>query len=412
MRVLVAEDSKVMRRLLVGYLRQWDYDVVECVDGEEAWQRFQSETFSIVLSDWMMPHVDGLELTRRIRASQRPGYCYVILLTAKTEKEDLITAMEAGADDFLVKPYDREELRVRIREGERIIRLERELVEQNRQLRETQAALVESEKLASLGQLAAGMAHEINNPIAFVTNNLAVLRRDLGEIVALVDKYEETRQYIREAPPGLMDELAQIESDCDFSWLRDHLPELLRSSNDGLSRVRDIVNNLRDFARLDQATQDDVDLGRAITTTVEVLRHEIDEKQIHIDTDLQPVPTFLGRGDKINHVLYNVLLNAIQASPEGASLKIRLSPLPEAARIEVEDSGSGMDSETLGRVFEPFFTTKPVGTGTGLGMSVSYGIVRDHGGTMSLESQLNCGTTVTIDLPLASARSSKSESPA
>ena len=122
MKVLVAEDSMVMRRLLVGYLRQWDYEVVECVDGEEAWQLFQADSFSIVLSDWMMPNVDGLELTRRIRGSQRPGYCYLILLTAKTEKEDLITAMEAGADDFLVKPYDREELRVRIREGERIIR--------------------------------------------------------------------------------------------------------------------------------------------------------------------------------------------------------------------------------------------------------------------------------------------------
>ncbi len=401
MKILVAEDSKVMRRLLVGYLRQWDYDVVECVDGEEAWQRFQSDSFSIVLSDWMMPKVDGLELTRRIRGSQRPGYCYLILLTAKTEKEDLITAMEAGADDFLVKPYDREELRVRIREGERIIRLESELVEQNRQLRETQAALVESEKLASVGQLAAGMAHEINNPIAFVANNLAVLRRDLGEIVTLVDKYEQAREYIRDAPPELIEELGQIESDCDFAWLREHLPQLLQSSTDGLARVRDIITNLRDFARLDQATQDDVKLSQAITTTLEVLRHEIESKQIVVDTELQTVPTVWGRGDRINQVLYNVFLNAVQASPEGSSIVIRVLPVSGAGRIEVQDFGCGMDQESLGRVFEPFFTTKPVGTGTGLGMSVGYGIVRAHGGIMSIQSQLNCGTKVTIDLPFS-----------
>ncbi|TWU16335.1 sensor histidine kinase [Allorhodopirellula heiligendammensis] len=409
MKVLVAEDSMVMRRLLVGYLRQWDYEVVECVDGEEAWQLFQSDSFSIVLSDWMMPNVDGLELTRRIRGSQRPGYCYLILLTAKTEKEDLITAMEAGADDFLVKPYDREELRVRIREGERIIRLERELVEQNRQLRETQAALVASEKLASLGQLAAGMAHEINNPIAFVTNNLAVLRRDLGEIVTLVEKYEEARAYLSGAPQELMEELTQIESDCDFAWLRQHLPQLLQSSTEGLTRVRDIIKNLRDFARLDQAAQDDVALIHAVTTTLEVLKHDIEKQHIGIKTEMQTVPPVPGRGDKINQVIYNVLLNAIQASPEGSSILIRMLPVDNAVRIEVEDSGCGMDQETLGRVFEPFFTTKPVGTGTGLGMSVSYGIVRDHGGIMSVESQLNCGTKVTIDLPLARSATSEHE---
>lgn len=401
MKVLVAEDSMVMRRLLVGHLKQWEYEVVECVDGAEAWETFQTDSYSIVITDWVMPNLDGLDLTRRIRDSQRPGYCYVILLTAKTDKEDLITAMEAGADDFLVKPYDREELRVRIREGERIIRLERELVEQNRQLRETQAALVESEKLAGVGQLAAGMAHEINNPVAFVTNNLAVLRRDLGEIVTLVDKYEQMRQYIRDAPPELIAELNQIESDCDFAWLRQHLPKLLQSSTEGLARVRDIITNLRDFARLDQASHDDVKLSQAITTTVEVLSHEINEKQIVVNTEMQTVPAVSGRGDRINQVLYNVLLNAVQASPPGSSIVIRLRSVPDAVRIEIQDAGCGMDQATLGRVFEPFFTTKPVGTGTGLGMSVSYGIVRDHHGIMSIESQINCGTKVTIELPLA-----------
>ena len=134
----------------------------------------------MVITDWMMPEMDGSGLLRRIRASQRPGYVYAILLTAKSQKEDLVEGMEAGADDFLTKPFDRDELRVRLRAGERIIRLEHHL-------RETQAALIQTEQLASLGRLAAGVAHEINNPISFVINNIAVLRRDVQAALSVLD---------------------------------------------------------------------------------------------------------------------------------------------------------------------------------------------------------------------------------
>ncbi|WP_372720312.1 sensor histidine kinase [Novipirellula sp.] len=399
MKVLVAEDSSVSRMLLVNHLRRWNYTVVEAVDGEQAWNLFQEQSFSLVLTDWIMPNMDGLDLIRRIRSSKHAGYCYLILLTSKSEKEDLVIAMESGADDFLVKPCDQEELRVRLREGERIIRLEQELAEQNRQLRETQAALVESEKLASLGHLAAGMAHEINNPIAFVTNNLAVLRRDLSDIVQLVDKYEELRPFIQGAPPPLLEELSQLQEDCDIGWLREHLPQLLQSSTEGLSRVRDIIMNLRDFARLDQASEDQLELRLAIESTLQVLNLQIQEKQIQVQAQLDSDATVQCRPDKIHQVIYNVVLNAIQASEVGSVVKVRLASDPDWIRIEVQDYGCGMDAQTKNSVFEPFFTTKPVGTGTGLGMAVSYAVVRDHGGSIAIESELGQGTTVQIKLP-------------
>ncbi|GAA5504994.1 response regulator [Novipirellula caenicola] len=401
MKVLVAEDSSVSRMLLVNHLRRWDYTVVEAVDGEQAWHLFQEQSFSLVLTDWIMPNMDGLDLIRRIRSSKHAGYCYLILLTSKSEKEDLVTAMESGADDFLVKPCDQEELRVRLREGERIIRLEQELAEQNRQLRETQAALVESEKLASLGQLAAGMAHEINNPIAFVTNNLAVLRRDLSDMVRLVDKYEEIRPFIQGAPPELIQQLGELQQDCDIAWLREHLPQLLQSSTEGLSRVRDIIMNLRDFARLDQASEDQLNLRAAIESTLQVLNLPIQEKQIQIHTQLDSDATLQCRPDKIHQVIYNIVLNAIQASEQGAVVNVRLTRQPDWIYIEVQDYGCGMDTQTKNSVFEPFFTTKPVGTGTGLGMAVSYAVVRDHGGSITIESELGQGTTVHIKLPRA-----------
>jgi two-component system, NtrC family, sensor kinase len=144
MKVLVADDDPVSRRLLQSYLQKWGYEVAVAVNGAEAWQLFEQEEFPLVISDWMMPEMDGRELIRRIRGSRRPNYVYTILLTARSHKEDLVEGMEAGADDFVSKPFDRDELHVRLRAGERIIKLERALEDQNRELREAQAALLKT----------------------------------------------------------------------------------------------------------------------------------------------------------------------------------------------------------------------------------------------------------------------------
>jgi len=326
MKLLVAEDSVMMRRILVECLKKWQYEVVETEDGTQAWEQFQRDRFPLVLTDWMMPEMDGLELIERIRASESPGYTYIILLTAKSEKEDLVQAMEAGADDFLIKPCDPDELRVRVREGERIIRLEQRLEDQNRQLRETQAALVQSEKLASLGQLAAGMAHEINNPISYVANNLAVLRRDVTSLTGLMALFHSAREALVAARPDLSDEIAKLEEECDLEWIQESLPRVFESSLEGLSRVRDIVNNLRDFSRLDEAELDDLDLNDALRSTIEVLGHEMTAKQVAAEFFLQEdLPAVTCHPAKINQVLYNLLQNAIQASEPDGRVVLRTS---------------------------------------------------------------------------------------
>src|SRR5579871_4431665 len=189
MKVLIAEDEAVSRHLLQSYLRQWGHEVVAAADGAAAWRLFQEQELLLVLSDWEMPQMDGLELIRHIRQSVSGPFVYIILLTARSQKQDIIAGLEAGANDFVTKPFDRGELRVRVQAGERIIKLEQTLAAQNKALREAQTALVQTEKLASLGQLAAGMAHEINNPVAYVTNNLAVLRRDVPAALEVLDKY-------------------------------------------------------------------------------------------------------------------------------------------------------------------------------------------------------------------------------
>jgi signal transduction histidine kinase len=403
-RALIAEDEPLSRHLLQTYLKGWGHEVTAAEDGAAAWRLFQAGGFPLVLTDWVMPEVDGLELIRRIRAAPSGGYVYVILLTAKAQKADVVQGMEAGANDFVSKPFDREELRVRVGAGERIIQLERALAEQNRALREAQAALVQTEKLASLGQLAAGLAHEINNPISYVTNNLAVLRRDVPAAMAVLDRYRSGREALARVAPEVAAEAARLEEEADLEYVRASLPRLFEKSMQGLERVRDIVRNLRDFARLDEADFKDADLNAALASTLEIIRHEVKKKSLHVETDYGELPPVACHPGKVNQVFLNVLLNAVQACGEGGTIRVRTRFEPNAERpvvVEIEDNGCGIEAAHLPHVFEPFFTTKPVGQGTGLGLSVGYGIVRDHGGTIEAVGAPGRGALFRIRLPLA-----------
>ncbi|HIE97990.1 MAG TPA: hybrid sensor histidine kinase/response regulator [Planctomycetes bacterium] len=399
MKVLLAEDSLTMRRLLASQLQRWNYEITEVEDGAKAWEKFQESHFSLVLTDWMMPEVDGLELIRRIRESGHAEYVYIVLLTSKSDNEDLVEAMDAGADDFLAKPCNPKELRVRLRAGERIIELEHTLIEQNHQLMEAQAALVQSEKLAGVGQLAAGMAHEINNPVAFVSNNLAVLQRDVQSLFKLLDQYETCLPVVEREDEHLADRLKKIESECDLPWLKENLPQLFRSSLDGLMRVREIVGNLRDFAHLDQAAADEMDVGAALESTLEILASDLEAKQLTVRTAFEDTLSIYCQPASLKQVFHAILLNAVQASEPKGILEVAVSRNESSVCVEITDHGCGMDETTQRRLFEPFYTTRPVGSGQGLGLAVSYGVVKQHGGSIEFESTPGKGTTFRVMLP-------------
>ncbi len=401
MKILIAEDETVSRRLLQSFLTQWGHEVVQASDGDEAWRLFERDDFPIVISDWMMPKVDGLELIRRIRAQERTKFVYTILLTGRSDTRDIVVGMEAGADDFVSKPFDYDELRVRLREGERTIRLERSLAERNRVLLETQAALVQSEQLAGLGQLAAGMAHEINNPIAYVAGNIGVLRRDVVEALKLLDLFRSTRPQWASTVPRSAEETERMERDIDLDYLRDNVTRLFEQSLAGLRRVSEIVTNLRDFAKLDDAEFEEFDVARAVGATVDVLRHDIAQKSLRIETSFADGPRVVCHGGKLNQVLLNLLRNAVQACGVCGRIEICSRYEGDSLVLEVRDDGEGIPAENLPRIFEPFFTTKAVGEGRGLGLAVSYGIVRDHGGSISAQSQAGEGSTFRVRLPLS-----------
>jgi PAS domain S-box-containing protein len=268
---------------------------------------------------------------------------------------------------------------------------QQELAAQNRMLRETQAALVQSEKLASLGQLAAGVAHEINNPIAYVINNLVVIRRDTQAALAALDAHKR----------GDAARAARLEAEADTDYLRENFARTCDKTLEGLQRVRDIVRNLRDFARLDEAEFKEADLNAALKSTIEIVHHQIREKGIRLETDFAPLPPVLCHPGKINQVFLNLLMNAIQACDRGGMVAARTrAETGCGVVVEVRDDGCGIRPEHRSRLFEPFFTTKPVGQGTGLGLSVSFGIVRDHGGAIEVDSEVGRGSTFRLRLPL------------
>ncbi len=223
----------------------------------------------------------------------------------------------------------------------------------------------------------------------------------------MLDKYREGHDLLQSVAPELTAQADQMEADIDLPYVRESLPRLFERSLDGLKRVRDIVKNLRDFARLDEADFKEADLNAALQSTLEILGHEIKKNAIQMRTCFTELPPVLCHPGKINQVFLNVLLNAIQASASGGVVEVR-TRVDDAAgggvAIEIEDNGCGIEPENRERIFDPFFTTKPVGQGTGLGLSVSYGIIRDHGGAIEVESEVGRGSLFRIRLPLRPPR--------
>ena len=399
MKVLLAEDSMTMRKLLAAQVKRWKYDVTEVEDGKQAWEEFQRGSYQLVLTDWMMPEIDGLELIRRIRSFDSGSYVYIVLLTAQSASENLVEAIETGADDFLSKPCVPSELRVRLLAGERILQLEQTLLDQYQQLKLTQAALVQSEKLAGVGQLAAGMAHEINNPVAFVSNNLAVLQRDVSSLLELLDKYQLLAAEFGIADSEQLTQLKKLEAELDVQWLMEYLPELFEKSTEGLTRVREIVKNLRDFAHLDEAEIDNMNVVEALEATIQILGSDLRKKHLNVTTDFPNRPHIQCEPAKIKQVFYSILRNAIQASYDAGEIKVEAAENSENVIVEITDHGCGMDQVTRRRLFEPFFTTRSVGAGQGLGLSVAYGVIRQHGGKIEFETEHGKGSTFRLTLP-------------
>ncbi len=286
-------------------------------------------------------------------------------------------------------------------------------------LKAAQSRMVQTEKLASLGQLVAGVAHEINNPLAFVTNNVAVLERDLLDLVELVRLFRKVRDGSGTAeadggPAATDARIAEVCEQLDLDYCLENLPRIIERTREGLRRIERIVKDLRLFARVDEGEWNEVDLNPGIDSSVNMVQGYARKRGVKVVAEYGDLPAVRCRAARLHQVVVNLLMNAIDACPPEGTVTVRTGPDPEhqGIQIEVSDTGCGIDPEIRGRIFDPFFTTKPVGEGTGLGLSISYGIVEEHGGTIEVHSTPGSGSCFTVRVPLQGRRGGETTRPA
>jgi two-component system NtrC family sensor kinase len=265
-------------------------------------------------------------------------------------------------------------------------------------LKDAHLQLLQSEKMASIGQLAAGVAHEINNPIGFVSSNLGTLRGYADALLKVVDAYE-TLDTVLAAHPQLLRYIEEQKQLNELAYVRNDIRTLIAESIEGTTRVRNIVQNLRDFSHVDQGDWQQTNLHAGLDSTLSVARNEIKHKA-KVIKDYGELPLVECLPSQINQVFLNLLVNAAQAITDQGTITIRTRADDAMVCVAISDTGSGMAPEVLAKVFDPFFTTKPVGQGTGLGLAVSFGIVEQHGGHIEVESTPGAGSTFSIMLPV------------
>lgn len=276
--------------------------------------------------------------------------------------------------------------------------INKELVLTSQQLNETQSHLMQSEKMASIGQLAAGVAHEINNPIGFVYSNLSVLERYLQDSLSMIDLYEKSESAISD--PEVHARLSAAKVKLDIAFLKEDLHVLMVESMDGIIRVKNIVQNLKDFSHVD--TSDEwhfSNLHNGIDSTLNMVNNEIKYKA-DVVREYGGQPEVECLPSQLNQVFMNLLVNASHAIEERGTITIRTGQQDNEAWVEIADTGKGIAEENLKKIFDPFFTTKPIGKGTGLGLSLSYGIIQKHHGRIEVQSEVGKGTTFRVWLPI------------
>ena len=274
----------------------------------------------------------------------------------------------------------------------------RDLSELNLKLKETQGQLLQSEKLASIGQLAAGVAHEINNPIGFVYSNLGTLQRYLTDLLGLITAYESAESNIADA--AVVEKLQAMKKKADLVFLREDITALMSESRDGITRVKDIVQNLKDFSHADAGDEWHwATLQQGLDSTLNIVWNELKYK-CEVVKEYAVIPDIECLPSQLNQVFMNMLVNAGHAIEERGTITIRTGTEQDQVWVEIEDTGKGIEPQNLKRIFDPFFTTKPVGTGTGLGLSLTYNIVQKHNGRLEVDSVVGQGTRFRIWLPI------------
>ncbi|TPV95891.1 MAG: response regulator [Myxococcales bacterium FL481] len=427
MKVLCADDDRVWQKILGRRLPAWGFEPLLVSNGTEAEAVLCGDAPPpIALLDWNMPGQPGPDICAAVRARGAEPYIYLILVTGRTSKQDVVQALGAGADDFLSKPVDPGELEHRLRVARRFVDLQTSLIEsRNRLVREVkereraEAELGHAQKLEAVGQLASGIAHEINTPIQFIGDSVVFLGECLTGYRTALDRYREFAATFDDAEQhrAALESLRACEEELDIAFFDEEAEAATDRTTQGVQRVASIVAAMKGFARGDHREMAPGDINKAVRDTLVVARNEY--KYIaDVETDLEEIPSVVCHLGDICQVLLNLIVNAAHAIQDKhepsaetrGKIRVQTSHDKTADRvlIRVSDDGTGIPDDVLGRIFDPFFTTKEIGRGTGQGLALAHAVVVDkHRGTLDVESEVGVGTKFVLSLPITPARGSE-----
>ncbi len=379
MRVLIAEDDAVSRHVLSATVEQLGHEWVAASNGLEAWEAFGAGEFEIVLTDWMMPALDGADLCRRIRAHEGERYPYIIFLTGLGGSDHVLEGMEAGADDYLVKPVDRRELEARFVAARRVTGLHRAIADRERRLEQMNSEVERTRRLESLNQLAGGIAHDFNNSLAVILSYVAYVSSQLAD-----------------------------------SELKEEIEEIRKAAEHSAA----LTHQLLVFTRRTAVDVERIDVGALVADMEDALDRSVG-KGVRVETGAEPTPTVEADRRQLERAILDLAANGSEAMRDGGgTLRVTvdtvtggdpdggapasLSPRPYV-RLSVADEGCGMEPDVAARAFDPFFTTKPAHEGAGLGLAAVHGTVAAARGHVDLVSVPGESTRVSIYLPASAS---------
>ncbi|WP_298911395.1 response regulator [uncultured Nostoc sp.] len=422
--ILLVDDNPNNLKVLSEMIQGYGWKALMATNGESAIEQTEYALPDLILLDVMMPGIDGFETCRRLKANPITQNIPVIFMTALSDSKDKVKGLEIGAVDYVTKPFQQEEVIARLKLHLKISHLtytleqrvqERtaELTQSLQQLQQTQLQLIQSEKMSTLGQLVAGIGHEINNPIGFIEGNFSYITEYTNNLLHLVNLQQQKL-------PHPEPEIEELLNQMDFEYLAEDIPKLLASMRQGIDRLKGISLSLRTFARSDISSKMEFQIHEGINSTLMLLKHRLQNKGNHpaieVITQYGKLPPISCYPGQLNQVFMNIIANAIDAlddlnqnhsyqkitaCPNTITITTSVNYQQETVIICIQDNGPGMLPEVQTRIFEQSFTTKPVGKGTGLGLAISYQIIVDkHNGQIDCLSIPGEGTKFIITLPI------------
>ncbi|OKH39473.1 hybrid sensor histidine kinase/response regulator [[Phormidium ambiguum] IAM M-71] len=429
--LLIVDDNPTNIKLLYDLLKDQGFRILVAKDGQSAIEKLEVANPDLVLLDVMMPGIDGFTTCQIIKSQPKYQDLPIIFMTALSENENKVKGLSLGAVDYITKPFQPDELLARINLHLKLSRLTKELEEKNNHLYEmnelleqkveertaalqkAQTQLIFNEKMSFLGQLIAGITHEINNPINFIDGNLKYAHDYVKELINVIDLYQKNY-------PNPVQEITEKIEAVELNYIMSDLLNLIDSMKEGTKRISEINQSMRTFSRSDAQSKLLFNPHEGLESTLLLFKHRLKANEvrpaIEVIKEYDTLPEINCYPGSLNQVFMNLVANAIdaveesnigrsfaeiKANPNRIIIRTKLDKENEQVIISIQDNGSGIKQENQSRIFEQFFTTKIITKGTGLGMTISRHIVEEkHGGTIDFVSTPGKGTEFTVTLPI------------